>query len=277
MTTPLEKIRITNPAMEFYRHVYRHSKKWDGVLSLSGKKVLIYCEQGYGDIIQFLRYIKPLKEQHGCEVTLHIPTSLHPLMPYLEGVDHFLDKQCSILPKHDFHILSLSLPFLLREEDVSCKAYLFCDKITDLEEKKDDFNIGIAWEGSPQHPKNFDRCCPLKHFGKLLSPGVNLFMLQNKIHDEQFTEGVDFDIYGVPIENFEDTAALINAVDIVVTVDTSVLHLAGAMGKKTFAVLGANPDPRWDVKEWYESVVLMKNKSWEECMLMINKLYILHE
>jgi ADP-heptose:LPS heptosyltransferase len=259
----MEQERINNPVMEFYRHVYKYSKRWNGKESLLNKKIILYCEQGYGDIIQFLRYIKPLKET-GCHVTLAIPTELHPILSGVEGVDGFFDKQCSVLPKHDFHILSLSLPFLLKQIDIPTEPYVTFDKKADLEEHVKKRKIGIAWEGSPDHPKNFDRCCPLRHFKALLKDNnTSLFMLQNKVYMPQLTEGVDFDIYGIPISDFGDTASLINAVDFVVTVDTSILHLAGAMGKHTFAVLGPEKDPRWEVSTWYDSVTLLSGK-WED-------------
>ncbi len=264
----LEMERIKNPVMEFYRHVYSFSKRWNGTSSLDGKKVIVYCEQGYGDIIQFLRYIKPLKAL-GCEVFLHAPVPLHPLLNFVEGVDHFFDKQCSILPQHDFHILSLSLPFLLGMKEVPSEPYMFYPKIEDLKEHKGKVNIGIAWEGSPEHPKNFDRCCPLKHFGTLVEEDTKLFMLQQTIHLKELTQDVSFDLFGAYIGDFGDTAALINAVDFVVTVDTSILHLAGAMGKRTYGILSNDPDPRWSVANWYDSVTLIQSDLWENVFNVI--------
>jgi len=265
----IEQERINNPVMEYYRHVYSFSKKWNGKQSLENKKVIVYCEQGYGDIIQFLRYIKPLKSR-GCEVCLHIPKELHPLMPYVQGVDTFLDKQNSILPQHDYHILSLSLPFLLDIKEISSEPYIDYKNKINLEEKEGCINIGIAWEGSPEHSKNLDRCCPLKHFKILLKDNVNLFMLQDKIYMPQLVEDVDFDLYSININDFGDTASLINSMDFVVTVDTSILHLSGAMGKRTYAILGEDPDPRWQIAHWYDSVTLLSSGSWEYLLNIIN-------
>lgn len=268
-----ERERIKNPLMEFYRHVYSFSKRWNGKDSLLDKKVIVYCEQGFGDIIQFLRYIKPLKER-GCEVTLHIPEALHPILSGVEGVDHFFDKQSSVLPKHDYHILSLSLPFLLGIEEISSAPYINYTKTADLDNadfENKGINVGIAWEGSPEHPKNIDRCCPLKHFGILLEDKMNLFMLQNKVNLEDLIEDVNFDIYSIPINDFGDTASLINAMDFVVTVDTAILHLAGAMGKRTYGILGSDPDPRWKVANWYDSVTLLQSDSWEHLFSIIKE------
>jgi ADP-heptose:LPS heptosyltransferase len=263
----MEQERIKNPVMEFYRHVYRYSKRWDGKESLEGKVVCVYCEQGYGDIIQFLRYLKPLKER-GCKVIVAAPEALHPLLYSIEGVDDFYDKQCSVLPKHDLHILSLSLPFLLDVKEIPSSPYVKYNKQADLEEYSKGTKIGIAWEGSPEHPKNQDRCCLLKHFKVLLEKDVTLFMLQNKVYISDLVKEVDFPIYSIPINNFGDTASLINAVDFVVTVDTSILHLAGAMGKRTYGILGVDADPRWSVGKWYDTVTLLQG-NWEDTLNIV--------
>lgn len=264
----MEKERINNPLMEFYRQVYRYSKRWDGKASLDGKRVIVYCEQGFGDIIQFLRYIKTLKGT-GCYTILAIPCELHPLLSGVEGVDEFFDKNCSVLPKHDFHVLSLSLPFLLGAEEISSQPYISYDVKADLGGYSKGTKIGIAWEGSPDHPKNLDRCCPLKKFKTLIEDDTTLFMLQNKIHLTELVEDVDFDIFSIPIKDFGDTASLINAVDFVVTVDTSILHLAGAMGKRTYGIMGTELDPRWNVSNWYESVSLLTGE-WDHLFHVIN-------
>lgn len=249
----LEQERIKSPLMEYYRHVYAFSKRWNGKDDLTDKTVILYMEQGYGDCIQFLRFVEPLKER--CkEVILHAPKALHPLLNNFK----YFDKHIPDLPDHDYHILSLSLPFLL-DTEISPKSYIEYDKITEVEKG---LNVGIAWEGSPEHPKNLDRCCPLKHF-KVLD-NVNLFMLQDKIYlPELLDEAEDLTLYGTEINDFGDTAALINAMDFVISVDTSILHLAGAMGKKTYGLLSSDPDPRWEIANWYDSVTLLKG-TWED-------------
>lgn len=254
--TNLEKERIQNPLMEYYRHVYHYSKMWDGSKLLNEKRVIIYAEQGYGDIIQMMRYVPELKNR-GCHVTLHAPVTLHPVLACL-GVD-LLDKTDHRLPEHDFHILSLSLPFLLNVKG-SSRSYLTYEKKTDLGPGR---KIGIAWEGSPEHPKNLDRCCHLKRFKPLTKLG-NLFMLQDRVYLSELSRDVDFDLFGSEIKDFGDTAAMINAVDFVVTVDTAILHLAGALGKRTYALINKDdPDPRWKVNNWYDSVILVEG-DWDE-------------
>lgn len=252
-----ESERINAPYMEYYRHIYHLSPRWDGKSSLKGKKVIVYCEQGFGDIIQFLRYL-PNLEKHNCDIVLNCPKALHPIVSY-----DVIDKDGSTLPKHDYHILSLSLPFLLHSQ-MNNIPYIKYSHKADLEEHKNNVKIGIAWEGSLANPNNINRCCPLKYFKPLLGKDVSLFMLHNSINMPKLTEGVEFDIFGIPINDFGDTASLINALDFVVSVDTAILHLAGAMGVKTYGLLGSNPDPRWAISNWYDSVRLIRTNDWED-------------
>jgi ADP-heptose:LPS heptosyltransferase len=245
--------------MAYYKAVYANSKMWDGNEPLDGKRVIVYCEQGYGDIIQFSRYFKLLKER-GCHVTAHCPKTLHRLLAGL--ADDFIDKDEIIeLPPHDFHILSLNLPFELKE--VAYKpdpGYLNVSEVADLEEYAGHFKIGIAWEGSVNHSNNADRSCPLEYFAPLaMIPNAKLFMIQNGIHNTALIKNCDnLPLFGVPLDDFYDTAKLINAMDMIISVDTSVLHLAGALNKKTYGLLSYRHDPRWKVNDWYPSVKLIR-------------------
>lgn len=254
--------------MEYYRHVYHFSKRWDGKASLQGKDVIVYCEQGYGDIIQFLRYVYPLK-QLGCKVFVHAPKALHPLLPYVDGVDEVLDKENPKLPPHDYHILSLSLPEKLKLTTIPTAPYIRYPYSAEIDGHWK-YKIGIAWEGAVQNAMNERRSCPLKHFGALLTPDTGLFMLQKEVISPQFSQDVNFDIFGMNIEHFGHVADLINAMDYVVTVDTAVLHLAGAMGKRTYGLLCPDADPRWGVAKWYDTVTLLKSDNWAMMLATVN-------
>lgn len=243
--------------MTYYRETYKDSKRWDGQEDLKNKKVIIYGEMGNGDQIQFLRFVRMLKEAMECHITIHAPKTLHRLISSL-GVD-VIDKDDNRLPEHDFHILIMDLPFLLKCP-IYINSYISVPEKTELPPGK---NIGIAWEGSACHEFNNQRNCPLKHF-KALSKGVNLICLQPSIFDRKLVEGCeDMDLHGVDLEDFYDTAKVINSLDLVVSVDTAVIHLAGAMGKRGYVLL--NPewcDPRWQYP-WYHSIRVLKG-SWEE-------------
>src|SRR5581483_12337923 len=102
--------RIQRPEMEYYRQVYAGSKKWDGKEDITDKRVVVYMEQGYGDQIQFLRFLRYLKKKTA-NIVLHAPAALKRLVEHMGY--QFADKDEPTLPDHDFHIMSLSLPFVL--------------------------------------------------------------------------------------------------------------------------------------------------------------------
>jgi hypothetical protein len=249
--------RISHPEMEYYRNTYKDSKLWDGE-DLTGKSVIIYMEQGFGDCIQFLRYVPIFKDRHECHVTLHCPAPLHRLISAQGwGVD-LVKKVDPNLPEHDFHILSMELPFLL-DMGPEDEPYLH---ISLEEELPEGFNIGICWESGPS---NDDRDCPLKYFKKLGELG-NLIVLQPEIRREDLIDSADdLHLYGFACNDFLDTAKAINAVDVVVSVDTAILHLAGAMGKHAFGLLRDNCDARWQFK-WYRNSHNIRGENWDQML-----------
>jgi hypothetical protein len=245
--------RLYHPKMEYYRQVYKDSERWNGVDELTNKTVIVYCEQGNGDIIQFIRYVPFLQER--CKVILHCPACLHPLFSQFNA--EMLDKDDDVLPTHDYHIPSMSLPFVLNQIDAKF-PYLKTEEKEDLSEH-DGMKIGIAWEGNPDHSNNDDRNCPLFQFHVLQKPTTKLFSLQPRINDVNLISGCeDMELYGSHLEDYLDTAKLINALDFIVSVDTSVLHLAGAMGKETYGLLSYKCDPRWEVKQWYPDLSIIR-------------------
>lgn len=243
--------------MAYYRELYKNSSFWDG--KTKNCTIIVYCEQGFGDIIQFARYLPFLQDN---KVILHCPQELHRLLSNF-GYS-FIDKTQLALPKHDFHILTMSLPTILEIPEVDNKPYIFVkEKI--IENSK--FKIGIAWEGNPDHSNNSMRSCPLKHFKCLIDSNTELYTISKKIHDKTLLEGCeDIELFGYEYSDFLDTAKMINSMDLIVSVDTSVLHLSGAMGKKTFGILSSHHDDRWNVANWYDSITLLKQKqldNWE--------------
>jgi hypothetical protein len=238
--------------MAYYREVYANSTRWNGDDALEGKKVIIYGEAGDGDMLQFARYV-PLLTKRGCDVIFHCPKRLHRLFRQL-GID-LLDIEETELPDHDYHICSMSLPFVLNQADAKV-PYLKAGKMDlDVPGTK----IAIAWEGNPEHSNADERNCPLHHFKKLVAPDRSFLMAQKKIHSVDLLEGAeDFDLFGVPIDDYMDTADLLNSVDAVVCVDTSVAHVAGAIGKRTFLLLSYRCDPRWEVKQWYNDITIVR-------------------
>jgi len=273
ISTPhLDQERANNPNMEYYRTMYKDSKKWDGKQGLAGKKVIVYMEQGHGDQIQFLRFVRFIKAMDCSQIILHTPKSLHRLIDTL-GVEK-IDRDNNPLPNHDYHILSFSLPFLLREAvpnfSIPLEPYITVSEKTEL---LPGYNIGIAWEGSPLHKRNADRNCHLSNFKSIAASGINFFLLQPTIQDFSLISGCeDMNLKGVEIEDFYDVAKLINSLDMVVTVDTAALHLAGAMGQRGFGLLGPKwEDRRWRMGFWYPTIKLLKGE-WEEIFKQVTKI-----
>jgi hypothetical protein len=255
---PIEE-RISHPKMEYYRQTYQDSVRWHGMDSVDGKTVLVYCEQGYGDIIQFLRYI-PLLQELGCSVILHCPTPLHRLISAQGWSVDVFDKNDPNLPEHDVHALSMELPFLLGKVEPDDEPYL---RITLKEDDlPEGYNIGICWESGPS---NDARDCPLKYFRKLGELG-NLIVLQPEIRREDLIDSADdLHLWGFACNDFLDTAKVINTVDVVVSVDTAILHLAGAMGRHTFGLLHEDCDARWEFN-WYRNCHNLKSDNWEQML-----------
>lgn len=195
------------PQMKFYLDAYDMSKLWDGQADLKDKKVLIYCEQGLGDTLQFVRYAKDLKAK-GAHVTLHCPDNLESLLKRVEGVDatntrDIVNNKGDELPEYDYQFSMMSFPHLLGLSEVSGEPYMrpatnsFRDYMK--EEYKGTFNVGIVWAGSPAHPHDRRRSIPLKHFRGISElPGVKLFSLQMDIRPRQ---------YGVTYRSVDDKLA----------------------------------------------------------------------
>lgn len=248
--------RINHPKMEWYREVYQGSKLWDGIESLTDKSVIVYCEQGFGDVIQMARYFKPLKDR-GCWLILHCDEALAKLFLGMGCINEIVLKSNDVLPNHDFHILSLSLCELLGDPPTDY-PYINISESIDL-----GFSgaIGLAWEGNPLQSNNSARSCPLKPLAKYFK-NHKLVMLQKQIHSHKLAEGIDdIEIYGADLTDFYETAKLINSVDLVVSVDTGVLHLAGAMGKKSVGLLCSDHCDRWNVRNWYPSIRLLSQET----------------
>jgi hypothetical protein len=250
--------RIQRPALEYYRETYKDSPRATSVSDLKGKTVIVYCEQGFGDIIQAARYFALLAKNN--TVVLHCPVELHRL--FLNGMPcvEVCDKNDPELPPHDVHVLSMDL-FDFYQNVPPPEKYLTIAEVADIVGRP---AMGICWEGKAvPEPR---RSCPLKHFFHFKN--WVLFSLQHEVLDEKLVEDVsEFEeVFGIQIEDFYDAATMINAVDLVVSVDTAILHLAGAMGKQTYGILMHEPDERWRVRNWYPSVRLFRQSTpgdWE--------------
>lgn len=269
-----------SPIREFNKPI------WTGEQELSGKTILIHWEQGFGDTIQFCRLIKQLKQEN-TRIIFEVQKSLYQVMKSLDN-DIELVEEGSELPEFDFYCPLLSLPhrLKLREESIPKSAnYLkCCPKKTEnwsrLLGKKDKPRIGIVWSGSKTHSNDKNRSIALKSFLNAFPKNLEIISLQKEVNDEDLKllkNHEDIKIFGEKLDDFSDTAALCNLMDIIVTVDTSVAHLAGAIGKPVFLLIPFVPDFRWLLKRettpWYQSVRIFRQKNEDNWSPALKNIY----
>ena len=274
------------------KRTFRKGIQWKGE-PLEDKLVFVYPEQGTGDIIQFMRYL-PLIKKLGGKVIFEVRQPLVRLVETFKGYDklwtHQQNRDASSINKFDYHTPLMSLPGLFNttlENIPSASSYLSADnKLLRMWQKRiasnELFKVGIVWAGSGAHKNDHMRSILLSDF-KMLSDikGAKLFSLQKKKHakwtDIDPGEVVDIDL-GVEILDYADTAAIIENLDLVVSVDTSVAHLAGALGKEVWTLLPYSPDWRWMLNRndspWYPSMRLFRPPSvcdWKSVLQEVRK------
>jgi tetratricopeptide (TPR) repeat protein len=257
---------------------------WDGT-PLAGRTILLYCEQALGDTIQFIRYA-PLVKALEAYVIVECQSSLVRLLSSCAGIDQLLPRG-SPLPQFDLQAALLSLPGLLGTtlQTIPASApYLAAEpELADLRRRElsntGSFKVGIAWQGSPTFPGDRLRSVPLRLFAPLARvQGVQLFSLQKGPGRDQIREAQrSFNVtdLGCKLDEggaaFVDSAAVMTALDLVITTDTSVAHLAGALGVPVWVALSFGADWRWLLKRddcpWYPTMRLFRQRQahyWEE-------------
>ncbi len=250
---------------------------WRGDASLAGKTILLHAEQAFGDTIQFCRYASAVAKL-GANVVLEVQPSLQSLLSGLEGVTRVLARGAP-LPPFDYHAPLLSLPLALKTELASIPApipYLAAsgDKEKAWREKLGASKrprIGLCWSsGNRAHRDLAKRSIPLELLAALRSDLIELISLQKELSP---VEAATLAQWGVPhcgdaLEDFSDTAALIAAMDLVISIDTGVAHLAGALGKPLWILLAFAPDYRWllgrDDSPWYPLARLFRQPALDD-------------
>ena len=242
---------------------------WDGSF-LVGRTIVVYAEEGLGDAIQFFRFI-PLLQQRGARVIVECPAALVPLARQLPGVVDVIvtgtpwpqcHVQCSLLSLPMLMWIGLQslpreVPYLQAEPE---KIAAWKSKLDGCAGKR----IGLAWSGNPKHSRNKARSIPVEKLAALTEvPGVSFISLQKDcatLPDSPKLLDLTADL-----TDFSQTAALIANLDLVITVDTAVAHLAGAMGKPVWILVTALPDWRWllgrEDSPWYPSARLFRQET----------------
>jgi tetratricopeptide (TPR) repeat protein len=244
---------------------------WNGS-PLEGRTILLYAEQGVGDTLQFVRYA-PLVKQRGGLVIVVCQEVLLGLLATCPGVDRLV-VYGSTLPDFDTHAPLLSLPGIFGTTLPTVPAdvpYLYADP--ELREHwrqvlgpMQAFKIGIAWQGNPGHPNDRQRSVPLVSFEVLARlDGVRLLSLQKGPGTEQLAQVEErFSVVDLAsqFQTFQDTAAVLENLDLVITVDSAVAHCAGALGVPVWVLLPFAPDWRWllhrEDSPWYPTLRLFR-------------------
>lgn len=259
-----------------YPHTHR-KPRWDGE-SLAGKRLLVYCEQGLGDCIQFVRYL-PMVKAMGAAVIFEAWPSLCGLLKEFDGIDELVELSFETRTRAQFDccasIMDLPGIFGTTEGTIPASApYIHADpaRVEHWRRKLagPDFKVGIVWAGSARHANDHNRSCSLEHFAPIGQiEGVKLYGLQKGEPARQADElagKVAVENLAEHFADFTDAAAAIECLDMVVSVDTAVLHLAGAMGKCVWALLPFAPDWRWMLgradSPWYPTMKLFRQEEW---------------
>ena len=260
---------------------------WDGKKSLKDKSILLYSEQGLGDTIQFSRYILLIKAL-GAKVILETHKELLNIVGSIDSnITVILMGQT--LPHFDFQcpLLSLPLKFGTGLKNIpSPNRYICADKrIVPKWKKKIGSQkkplIGLAWEGNPLHKNDYNRSILLAELIPHLPKKYEYIGLQKDIRESNLKTLKRSSMIDNLIDknvSMDDTAAIIENLDIVISVDTSVAHLSASMGKPTWILLPFVPDWRWLLNRndspWYKSVKLFRQEkrgNWELVFKDLNK------
>ena len=258
---------------------------WLGDRALRGHTILLHAEQGLGDTIQFARYV-PLVAQMGAQVILEVPSALKPLLTPLEGATAIIGRGRP-LPTFDTYCPLMSLPLAFGTEVGSIPAripYIHArtDRIGRWRERlaaTRSPRVGIAWAGSDGHANNHNRSIPLEQFSAIFgASGLGFISLQKQASETERNAlghaGVT-DL-GEELADFADTAAVISLLDLVISVDTCVVHVAGALAQTVWTLLPFAPDFRWLLERedspWYPTMRLFRQpqpKDWDAVLARV--------
>jgi tetratricopeptide (TPR) repeat protein len=259
--------RMVRPAF------FKPELEWKGPTAqpVAGKRVLIYAEQGLGDVINFVRYAKVLQAD-GASVSCVIQPELIALVETMPGV---VCMKPGVHIEADYHVALLEVPLHYRTNALNAPAdvpYLHApaDKAAQWAEKlapwAGKLKVGIAWAGHHIHANHHNRSMPLSEFLPIIEmPGVQVFSLQ-KSDGARYTDVAIEERQLVDLtpdfKDFTDSAAMLANLDLIISIDSAVIHLAGAMGKPVWALLPPNPDWRWmlgrDNSMWYPTMRLFR-------------------
>jgi tetratricopeptide (TPR) repeat protein len=244
---------------------------WRGEQEIEGKTVLLCAEQGLGDTIQFARYA-PMVAALGAKVVLKVHSSLVALMATVPGVSQAVAGD-GALPAFDLYCPLLSLPLAFGTELKTIPANIPYVRVSEDRITKwggripgtGRLRVGVCWTGTKTHVNDRNRSIPIERFAQILSiPNLDFISVQKEIDETEAAVLRDLGVaqLGQDFADFADTAAVFSLLDLLVTVDTAVAHLAGAMGKAVALLLPFSPDFRWLLDRtdspWYPTMRLFR-------------------
>jgi tetratricopeptide (TPR) repeat protein len=246
---------------------------WMGEETISGKTILVHRDEGLGDTIQYARYV-PMLAARGARVVLVVEDQARALMSGLPGVSQCLSFAAEALPPFDFHCPMSSLPsvFGTRLDTIpSTPSYLPQPpeaRVQAWENRLGDHSrprVGLVWSGNPRHKNDHRRSTSLRTLSRILDLDATFVSLQKDPRPEDqaiLRARADIVDLTADLADFVETSALIACLDLVITVDTSVAHLAAALGRPTWILLPYTPDYRWlldrDDNPWYPTMRLFR-------------------
>jgi len=244
---------------------------WLGEESIAGKRLLLHCEGGFGDTLQFCRYAT-LVAARGALVILETPPPLSGLLSNLEGASCVIDRG-NPLPPFDYHCPLMSMPLALKTtlDSVPADPRYVSSNESDRARWRRRLGtrtrprVGLAWSGNPNNPIDPSRTISLADWIGHLPLDFDYVCLQKEFRSadrETLRSNPWISLYEDELRDFSDTAALCDCLDLIVTVDTSVAHLGGALGRPTWILLPFTPDWRWlrgrNDSPWYPTVKLYR-------------------
>lgn len=259
-----EQFNIKSPDLNYY-----FGEHWLGQ-SLENKSIEIFCDQGMGDTINLLRYVKQLKKEYpNCKIVLNYYAFFNQFERLMQN-QPYIDLFTPFHTKCDYHTNIMSLPCILNGIQLDIYYPVHFDKILNLPpppqisfEEFESLNlngknkIGLVWQTNIDNPLSKQKSINVELFDVFKDLDFEFYCLQPQ------TDIPDW-IDCLPIEDLHDTARFIMQCDFVISVDTVVLHLAGVLGKKTFGLIPLDHDPRWGKDSdniWYPSVELFRQNN----------------
>lgn len=255
---------------------------WLGDAPLEGKTILLHAEQGLGDTIQFCRYV-PMVEALGARVILEVQPALTTLMAALPGTRTAI-AHGGQLPAFDLHCPLMSLPLAFGTTLATLPRtipYLSAETAAAWQQKlgpASRLRIGLAWSGSKKHAHDLHRSMTLNMLAPLWELGAEFHVLQNEVREQDLTTLADSpcQFHGEALTDMREAAGLIAAMDLVITVDTSLAHLAGALGKPVWILLPFAPDFRWLLDRsdtpWYPTAELLRQPAIGDWQTVVTEL-----